>query len=364
MAKTATLTPAPTTTTVADQTFDAGPMGNVSDFDPVDILPAAAAEKLLALRQRANDLHKMVPQFEELSEVNIARIKAQGELARLTNTAHDNGFGLAPTDPRVVSAQRKVTKLNAEAQRLQERSEKRAQAWHTASRVLANVENWLGSGRPGDTQLESVEVEPVKLLKGEDLVGAIERLRRRGRELRADFNRIESAPYPSSHAKQRMREQVEILAQRGEANVAALIEHADGKLVFQRELLRVQLHNIRESPAAIGYGEAINPGALVAWLFKEALIKRLDAEIDSEADDKVALSPEAREEAQAEVMADLLAVERDECALAWQAQAQNLPCEHRPDIAPLAVLQCRLVTAPRVVPTITPELHSYAVAGQ
>jgi hypothetical protein len=38
MAKTATLTPAPTTTTVAETLFDSGPMANVADFDPIDIL--------------------------------------------------------------------------------------------------------------------------------------------------------------------------------------------------------------------------------------------------------------------------------------------------------------------------------------
>jgi hypothetical protein len=41
------------------------------------------------------------------------------------------------------------------------------------------------------------------------------------------------------------------------------------------------------------------------------------------------------------VMGDLLAVERDEAALVWQAQAQNLPVEHRADISPLALLGLR-----------------------
>jgi hypothetical protein len=229
---------------------------------------------------------------------------------------------------------------------------------------VATSENWLRHGVPGNCKLESVEVEPVKLLKGEITADAVERLRRRGRELKADLHRIESAPFPSSYAKQRMREQVEILAQRGETNVAALVEDGNGKLQFQRALLRVQMHNIPKAPAAVGYAEAVDPAALVAWLFKEALIKRLDAEIDREADDKAALSPEAREKAGAEVMGDLLAVERDECALVWQAQAQGLPVEHRSDISPLALLGVWLVTAPRVVPSFgsSPE-HAITFVG-
>ena len=89
--------------------------------------------------------------------------------------------------------------------------------------------------------------------------------------------------------------------------------------------------------------------ALTCWLHKDALIASLDREIASEADDKAALSHEAREKAEAEVMGDLLAVERDECALVWQAQAQNLPCEHRADCAPVAILNLALIAAPRSV---------------
>jgi hypothetical protein len=97
---------------------------------------------------------------------------------------------------------------------------------------------------------------------------------------------------------------------------------------------------------------------------QDALIKRLDAEIDAEADDKTALSHEARQQREAEVMGDLLAVERDECALVWQAQAQNLPCEHRSDINPVALLGLRLVTAPRAPngPS-SPERASFDLIG-
>ena len=96
--------------------------------------------------------------------------------------------------------------------------------------------------------------------------------------------------------------------------------------------------------------------ALVAWLHKDALIAALDREIASEADDKAALSHEAREKAVAETQADLLAVERDESWFVWQAQSQGLPVEHRPDIAPLALLNVRLVTTPRAdaFPETTP----------
>jgi hypothetical protein len=135
-------------------------------------------------------------------------------------------------------------------------------------------------------------------------------------------------------------------------------------LEFPRVLARAQVRNVPNAPAAAAYFELVDPVALVAWLLKDQLIAALDREIDSEADDKAALSPEIRQQREAEVMGDLLAVERDECALVWQAQAQNLPVEHRSDISPLALLGVRLVTAPRVVPTMgTSPQHAVSVVG-
>ena len=90
----------------------------------------------------------------------------------------------------------------------------------------------------------------------------------------------------------------------------------------------------------------------IAWLLKNELIKRLDAEIATEADDAApALTHEARRQREAEVMGDLLAVEYDEAALVWRAIDEKLPVEHRADCAPQAILQCRLVTAPPVNPS-------------
>ena len=74
----------------------------------------------------------------------------------------------------------------------------------------------------------------------------------------------------------------------------------------------------------------------------------MDAEIDTEADDKSALTHEQREKQEAEVQSDLLSVERDESALVWSAMEQRLPVEHRADISPEALLGVVSVVAPRI----------------
>ena len=100
---------------------------------------------------------------------------------------------------------------------------------------------------------------------------------------------------------------------------------------------------------------------LLAWALKDALIKKLDAEIDSEADDAAALGHEERQRREAEVLGDLLSVEREEASLVWRGQSEGLPCEHRADCDPLAILGCRLVTVPRADAAGTSPTHAYDI---
>jgi hypothetical protein len=348
--------PAPVEIRFSDAVF-AGPQASVEGFDVLDLLPSAAADKLRALRQRAEDLHKVVPEFERLQDASLERIKVERELKRLTDAASDGGFNLPATDHRVIVAQRRLDKLTAETQRLRELREARSAAWQTVSRVQRDVEDWLRSDRPSGTTFADHDGEAPTLNKGETILDAVERLRRRGRELRADLHRVQSAPYPASFAKQRMREQVEILAQRGAPSVSQLVEHSDGKFEFPLEMLRSQIHNVPNAPGAVAYGEIVNPVAVVAWLFKDQMIAALDREIASEADDKTAISPDDRQRKEAVLLGDLLAVERDESFFVWMAMSQNMPVEFRADADPRAILQCRLVTPPTksVVPGSSPQ---------
>ena len=99
---------------------------------------------------------------------------------------------------------------------------------------------------------------------------------------------------------------------------------------------------------SVGFAEAPDVLPLIVWLHRDALIKRLDAEIDSESDGAAALTHDARKQQENVVQGDLLVVERDEAALVWRAMRERLPVDHRADCAPQAILGCMIVTAPRV----------------
>ena len=118
-------------------------------------------------------------------------------------------------------------------------SEARTAAWQAASGALANVEQWLKHGKPSGVLLQDHEADPPKLNKGETAIDAIERLRRRGRELKADLHRIESAPYPSTYCKAQMRTQIEQLAMQGAPDISPIVEH-DSNVIWSMQ--RVQSH--------------------------------------------------------------------------------------------------------------------------
>ena len=166
----------------------------------------------------------------------------------------------------------RVEKLTDEFRRLNERSEVRSAAWRTTSLVISAVESWLRDGGvpPGCVLQDFDDGPEPKLAKGDDIISALEKLRRRCREIRADIHRIESAPFSSGHAKQRMCEMIEQLAMQGAPDVSDLIEH-DRQITFPTR--RVQSDVVGGATAALGFAEVSDAVALVAWLHRETLIK-------------------------------------------------------------------------------------------
>jgi hypothetical protein len=335
--------PGPITEAAAPMALPGAPHISPS-FDPIELLPPAAADKLRKLRLRKDDAHRLIPEFETVRSASLAKIDAANALNTLVSHPQDFGKNLPETDPLVIAAKKHLDKMTAEFKRLTELQEIRSAAFRSAGAAVANVEDWLKSGKPSGVLLQDHDDGPEPTLaKGENgLLDAVENRRRRVRELRADLHRIASAPFPSSYAKQRMRAQIEALAMQG-PSVSRLVE-LDGPVEFQTQRLTSEVHAERRSLAFTEVADAV---ALVAWLHRDALIAALDREIASESDDKSALSHADRELRTAEVMGDLLDIERQEAALTWSAMEQGLPIEHRSDISPLALLGVRLVTVPR-----------------
>jgi hypothetical protein len=337
--------------------FSAPMSSLVPSYDVIERLPPGGADHLRALRLRFRETNLLIPKHDVMHPASTARIMAEQRLKRLRDHQSNGGFNLPETDSRVVEQQRLLDKVTDDLRRLNELVETRSAVWHAASHVLSAVEGWLKNGVPPGVLLEDIEVEVPKLAKNEPgLLDAIENRRRRVRELKADAHRIQSAPFLSAHARAKIREEVEALAARGRPVVTDVIEH-DGSVIWP--MLRLQGSIINAQAPSFVVTQVPDLLGLFACVHGPALLKVLDGFVDDEKDDAAALSHTDREKRLSEVQQDQLAAEFDESALVWSAMAQNLPVEHRADCAPQAILQVRLVTAPRVEATGTTPGYSW-----
>ncbi len=314
-------------------------------FDVAEILPPRAREYLRRLRQLATHAHRLTPDFADIHEISTAKVQAEARLRQLLDFRSEGGFHLRHEDSRVLDQQTLVAKLSDELQRLRTLDAERSARWTVASQLVAATEAWIRSGRPTATASEDHDGDMPKLIKNEIITDAIERLRRRGRELRSDLSRIRSSPFPSAHVRAKIRREVEALAQIGAPIISDAVEHDRG-IVSPMRSLRADVMSKTPTFAAT---ETVDALGLIAFLSSGPLIAALDKLVSEECDDAAALSHVEREKREAETLRDLLAVERDEAALTCAALDQPLPCEHRADINPAALLRVRIISPPRAV---------------
>ena len=292
--------------------------------DIIEFLPAAAADKLQALRQHVSDLHGLIPDFQMRLDANMARSECANRLARLTGHPHDGGFGLGDDDGRVIGERKRLDAFAKEAARVDAVYQARSAQWTTAGQTLTSVESWLRDGT-GNAALEVFEGRAPTLPKGESITDAITRLDQRCREYRADLAKIAAAPIPSAQARAKMRRTIEALARRGEISVSGLVAY-NGDISFPTTQVRALVHNVEQS-GAVAFVEVCDTAAVTAWLHRDALIAKLDNEISAESDDDAALDADERQRRQSEAQASLLVCERDLAALIWEAQRQGQPIE-------------------------------------
>lgn len=308
-----------------------------SGLDPFDALPTRARDKLLDLRQQAKDAYAiLVTLTDERDEVRTERHQVEGHLKRLTMAAGVGGFQLAPDHPRVVAEQTKAEKLETELARLNGLYDARGARWQEIKRLVTVLDAWVS--RLGSVALEPYTGPAPKLARAETASDAVERCRRRVRELRADLARVEAAPVPSSMAKEKARAEAARLVEQGRPNVGALIEGA-GEIAWPTSAATVSAWRDGRPDPNTPTVRTINPLALAAWLDPAALLARLEAEIDELADDANAMTDEAKAAKRAEILADLLAVEHEEEAFIMQAAAAGIGILRRPDADPRAVLE-------------------------
>jgi hypothetical protein len=327
-------------------TMPAKPSGNVVEVadvlarrragtraDVLDLLPPLAAERLSNLRTAGEEARAAVRiHSDKLADLRDRRRDAERRLAYVRNYP---GTRLREDDPQVISLKTEIAETAAKIPQTDALMRERSERAGAISTLGHRVEAWL-SGLPSDTVLSDVEVLEPKLGKGETAIDAIERCRRRVRELAADRRAVMAAPVPSAEAKRRVRDEVDRIAAAGEIDVSGSIEGGD--------VLRwpTSTHHVPITGAGVGSLVQVDTPAVMAWLFRDQLIARLEAEVDLVADDQHALDDATRAAKLAEIELDLLATQREECALIEAAARTGLTIPHRSDVAVEALLGVRV----------------------
>ena len=335
--------------------------GDVTSNDPREVLPPAA-QKFTALAQRAHDLHSSIPMHETIYEMAKQQTAHQNRINYLVRHRSEGGMGQAEDAPAVVDEQKKLARASSERARLQELSDIRGQRWAICKRLETNVIDFvLKGGIPGGCQLAEHEDEPTLLKKGERIADAVERYRHRLRELAADRHRVKSSPWPSSQAKAAVRAQITALADAAAPDCDRAIEH--GLPVNFATVVTTALAHGTDKPTTVS-NESVDFLGLLCWLMPDQIVARIEQELDAIADDKAALSQQQRDEMEAQINSDMLLIERAECSLIWHnAEASNgeVVIDFREGTSPLAILGCKLVTAPAV--SSSNELYAYDIFG-
>jgi hypothetical protein len=315
-----------------------GPIGN----DPIDWLQEAsqiAADNLRAIQQHAVDCRQLMPDTEELRALHTEKADYERRITELTRHPGHGGKGLPEDNPSVRSARKQLDKVAAEIRRHKELGEVRAARWRNAGQLARATEDWLKLGVPTGTVIQehpAIAVSDV-LKKSENVTDAVERLKHRRREFKADLHRINSARYPKADAKRKATAQIDKLAAAAEPYIDGVVEHL-GEIDFQASQIVAPVHNAANAPEATAIFFVPDAIGLVCWAFRDQLLAKIFADIDqTDAGDATALSEAQRQTQSAEIGDDMLMIDRQLAALVFHGQADGLNVEHEIDADPRAL---------------------------
>lgn len=225
--------------------------------------------------------------------------------------------------------------------------------------LLRNVETWIRNTAVNHDIVDIELVEPPKMLKNETGAAAIERIRRRLRELDADAHRVNSAPFPSSVAKAVAAAHIDRLAKAATPIVSSLVEFggplvidgamAEPPVVWATRLAKFEVDVMTDGKPGrgIAIGQQVDTVGLLCWLFRDQMLARIGEAIDGEADDAVALTREQRREQLATIAADREHAEQDEAHLLWAEYDAGVIVEPRGTMSPAAFLMVQAIRADR-----------------
>lgn len=276
-------------------------------------LPPLAAAKLARLRREVEELLTLTHiDFEKEQEARFERVRMSARIAQLQDPSVGS-HRVDETHPSMIEARADFEWLGAQIESLKSVQDERAKLKNALAATISNIERVVKASPP-DTEIRGFELGPLDVTEAPAL--AVEKVRRRIRELRADRAAAEVAPLPSEVMRANGLKQIEALARQGQINFDHFIDHG-GSIRFAEKHHSFESFGFVAQEGAprvhVTVGASLPDGiATVAYLFQDQIIAKLDEAIARGSDDAEALSDEARALRLAEIDAELLATERIE----------------------------------------------------
>lgn len=295
--------------------------------DAADKLPAAAKDKLLALRNELDEARAViaVPK-EKLAE---ARRKRDAVELRLSKLVRDMG----ERHPLVIAEREVFERLNGEVRAASDEYGRRVDAIGPLGNMLKRTAGYVSSV---PTPVGMAPAVVPKLAKGVSVVAAIEQARERVQAHKDAIQAAIDAPFTSADVKRKMRAEVTALAESGRPSVAGAIDFGE-PIKFANAGQTFIGHTVA-GEAVTSNEAAFDAQATLCWLFRDQIIAALDSEIDDVADDANALTTDERRKRIADAKKALLAAEREEEELVCMARESGLTVARRHDCDPRAIL--------------------------
>jgi hypothetical protein len=260
-----------------------------------------------------------------------ANAKRQEAAKRLAELRAAVARGVPLENSATAKIEHDVDEANAEIEGLRPRTEFLSAVIMTTSALLRRLESYAKAYLQSGAQSRLADpIAQPELAKNETWIVAIEKRRRRIRELHADADRYRAAPQLSSVALQREIERIDALAALGAPDASNAIERGSD--------VEWPMLNYKKFVAGGWIEFSALDLSLITHLLRDKMVAAAKAAIEAAADDDAALSDADRAKLIGEAERDALAVEREECALVRAAKSVGQPVLFRPDADPRAVL--------------------------
>jgi len=309
----------------------------VAGTSTLDRLPEAARVKFRELEGECDAAFAIIGALNE--QLADSRLDLARHEARVAHLVSPEGGRLPEDATAVASARELAERARAEVTRISEQIKRRQDGSRSLRETFANVESYVRKLRNVPV-IEAAPPVTVSAPKSGDWKGAVETMRQRLQKLHEDAQAVEDAPRPSADAKAMAHREIEGLAARGRLSVMSLLEGGDGIGWPTKMLPPLLVRGADGGFAGVSQHDRseVDIFALFVWINRDVILAAIEREIDENADDRSALTPEQRVKKRAQLNAALLACEREEVHLIEMAREAGVPIAYRPDCDPRAVL--------------------------